>query len=311
MNQPRGRLATLISAGLACLLSLPAAAQSYHADNGRHGRGAPLVHRRGPGLLPRHQRLPYAGRTVGHLLEHHPVRRLRPADQPAAVPWQGQRGPESLLRREAARQHQLRLRARPRLGNRGQPVRLSRRRHAAAPRLPVAERRRADAVPQPGARRNGSTRGRAGAERRCSRSKARCAIRASTIPTRPMPRGSRPAIPAAWRSTTAAAGRCASASAAATTAPRRRRRASIRSCRNSCRTPRPGAMSTSSPTTTSPARSRPTCASATPTRRTRWSRLPTSRGGPGAWRRAGRRPESSSSAPTPRATRASTPPSAA
>ena len=28
MNQPRGRLATLISAGLACLLSVPAAAQS-------------------------------------------------------------------------------------------------------------------------------------------------------------------------------------------------------------------------------------------------------------------------------------------
>ena len=27
MNQPRSRLATLISAGLACLLSLPAAAQ--------------------------------------------------------------------------------------------------------------------------------------------------------------------------------------------------------------------------------------------------------------------------------------------
>ena len=45
-------------------------------------------------------------------------------------------------------------------------------------------------------------------------------------------------------------------------------------------------------TTTSPARSRPTCASATPTSRTRWSKPPTSRGGPGAWRRAGRRPES-------------------
>ena len=30
MNQPRSRLATLISAGLACLLAVPAAAQSRY-----------------------------------------------------------------------------------------------------------------------------------------------------------------------------------------------------------------------------------------------------------------------------------------
>ncbi len=61
---------------------------------------------------------------------------------------------------------------RPRLGNRVQPVRLSRRRHPAAPRLPRAELRRADADPQPPPETNGLTHWRAGAGRRCLRSKA-------------------------------------------------------------------------------------------------------------------------------------------
>jgi hypothetical protein len=96
MNQPRSRLATLASAALAGLLSLPAAAQDA-----------------APSLLGVDGELPWyvgagqastttptsigAGRDVGHLLEHHPVRRLRSADRPPTGPRPRRGGVEPLL----------------------------------------------------------------------------------------------------------------------------------------------------------------------------------------------------------------------
>ena len=65
--------------------------------NGRRG-SEPVLHRRGPGLHPRLQRLSHSVRAERHLLEHEHLRRLRAADQPSARVRQGRRELEPLLK---------------------------------------------------------------------------------------------------------------------------------------------------------------------------------------------------------------------